>query len=101
MGEIHELFVLPLSLVWFAGATPEFRTRVSLFKARVFAHLRPPFRGLFFFWCAPPRQIQPPSERGGGGETSVYHGPRNYYVNNLQGNKSCNCNCNLAAKVNL
>ena len=22
MGEIHELFVLPLSLVWFAGATP-------------------------------------------------------------------------------
>ena len=24
MGEIHELFVLPLSLVWFAGATPIF-----------------------------------------------------------------------------
>ena len=23
MGEVHELFVLPLSLVWFAGATPE------------------------------------------------------------------------------
>ena len=23
MREIHELFVLPLSLVWFAGATPE------------------------------------------------------------------------------
>ena len=23
-GEIHELFVLPLSLVWFAGAIPEF-----------------------------------------------------------------------------
>ena len=23
MGEIHELFVLPLSLVWFAGATPD------------------------------------------------------------------------------
>ena len=23
MGQIHELFVLPLSLVWFAGATPE------------------------------------------------------------------------------
>ena len=22
MGEIHELFVLALSLVWFAGATP-------------------------------------------------------------------------------
>ena len=25
MGEIHELFVLALSLVWFAGATPERR----------------------------------------------------------------------------
>ena len=24
MGEIHELFVLALSLVWFAGATPEY-----------------------------------------------------------------------------
>ena len=23
MGEIHELFVLPLSLVWFAGGTPD------------------------------------------------------------------------------
>ena len=23
MGEIHELFVLALSLVWFAGAAPE------------------------------------------------------------------------------
>ena len=23
MGEIHELFVLALSLVWFAGATPD------------------------------------------------------------------------------
>ena len=25
MGEIHELFVLALSLVWFAGATPDQR----------------------------------------------------------------------------
>ena len=25
MGEIHELFVLDLSLVWFAGATPDSR----------------------------------------------------------------------------
>ena len=24
MGEIHELFVLALPLVWFAGATPDF-----------------------------------------------------------------------------
>ena len=28
MGEIHELFVLPLSLVWFAGATPD-RIRIT------------------------------------------------------------------------
>ena len=26
MGEIHELFVLALSLVWFAGATPDFKS---------------------------------------------------------------------------
>ena len=29
MGEIHELFVLPLSLVWFAGATPENCFRIN------------------------------------------------------------------------
>ena len=29
MGEIHELFVLALSLVWFAGATPEPRGSTS------------------------------------------------------------------------
>ena len=28
-----------------------------------------------------------------------YHGPRNYYVNNSQGNNLCNCNCNLTAKI--
>ena len=27
MGEIHELFVLALSLVWFAGATPDISGR--------------------------------------------------------------------------
>ena len=27
MGEIPELFVLPLSLVWFAGATPDFMNK--------------------------------------------------------------------------
>ena len=27
MGEIHELFVLALSFVWFAGATPEKGTK--------------------------------------------------------------------------
>ena len=26
MGEIHELFVLALSLVWFAGVTPDFQS---------------------------------------------------------------------------
>ena len=26
MGEIHELFVWPLSLVWFGGATPDYRS---------------------------------------------------------------------------
>ena len=30
MGEIHELFVLALSLVWFAGATPETSKKSSL-----------------------------------------------------------------------
>ena len=30
MGEIHELFVLALSLVWFAGATPESRSKFSI-----------------------------------------------------------------------
>ena len=27
MGEIHELLVLALSLVWFAGVTPDFAPR--------------------------------------------------------------------------
>ena len=30
MGEIHELFVLALSLVWFAGATPDKRGPVPV-----------------------------------------------------------------------
>ena len=30
MGEIHELFVLALSLVWFAGATPDDHFWLSL-----------------------------------------------------------------------
>ena len=29
MGEIHELFVLALSLVWFAGATPDYQSLAS------------------------------------------------------------------------
>ena len=30
MGEIHELFVLALSLVWFAGATPDIKKALSI-----------------------------------------------------------------------
>ena len=40
MGEIHELFVLTLSLVWFAGATPE--TRCT--PIRVWKHHAPDMR---------------------------------------------------------
>ena len=32
MGEIHELFVLALSLVWFAGATPDFWERQGVWS---------------------------------------------------------------------
>ena len=31
MGEIHELFVLALALVWFAGATPDSRSEPFVF----------------------------------------------------------------------
>ena len=34
MGEIHELFVLALSLVWFAGATPDGRDKNPVFFGR-------------------------------------------------------------------
>ena len=34
MGEIHELFVLALCLVWFAGATPE--SVLGVFDATIF-----------------------------------------------------------------
>ena len=39
MGEIHELFVLAFSLVWFAGATPD--------KRVIFDILKETFRGYF------------------------------------------------------
>ena len=35
MGEIHELFVLALSLVWFAGATPEGHCKRGLFAGEI------------------------------------------------------------------
>ena len=35
MGEIHELFVLALSLVWFAGATPDKSMPKCLFFSRI------------------------------------------------------------------
>ena len=38
MGEIHELFVLALSLVWFAGATPELRwAKIAIRQSLVFS----------------------------------------------------------------
>ena len=30
MGEIHELFVLALSLIWFAGASPDFFFKIGV-----------------------------------------------------------------------
>ena len=41
MGEIHELFVLVLSLVWFAGVTPQKRARERLVSINLFGHARP------------------------------------------------------------
>ena len=45
MGEIHELFVLALSLVWFAGGTPE---KMSKLFSTLFGNFRaaPVFRPL-------------------------------------------------------
>ena len=36
MGEIHEVFVLALSLVWFVGATPDCKVRKILGVFEVF-----------------------------------------------------------------
>ena len=43
MGEIHELFVLALALVWFAGATPEDRYHLSFWRffSRFYSTFRP------------------------------------------------------------
>ena len=47
MGEIHELFVLPLSLVWFAGATPDktlgkrYREKTQITKEKFLAWNQP------------------------------------------------------------
>ena len=52
MGEIHELFLLTLSLVWFAGATPDFclgDTRHSLHFRRFFWGGARGEKPLFFF----------------------------------------------------
>ena len=54
MGEIHELFVLALSLVWFAGATPDltlFQFRFRLFGPRVREGPGTHFRTLFQLWA--------------------------------------------------
>ena len=46
MGEIHELFVLALSLVWFAGATPEFCSQ-GISGERVFSSFLSSFNTRF------------------------------------------------------
>ena len=46
MGEIHELFVVALSLVWFAGVTPEFRLGFGSVWLR-FSSISGPFRVRF------------------------------------------------------
>ena len=58
MVAIHELFVLALSLVWFAGATPEGREKTS-YKKRTLSGdysdaLDPPLFGLQGLWPAAP-----------------------------------------------
>ena len=47
MGDIHELFVLALSLVWFAGATPEngCTNFMGAWKENLHAHKIPRCRG--------------------------------------------------------
>ena len=66
IGEIHELFVLALFLVWFAGATPDFpndpffRTRPCILGAFVrAATLQKCGSGIFspFFFCQRCREI--------------------------------------------
>ena len=51
MGEIHELFVLALSLVWFAGATPEDKGRPSHDHDHFWVHLA---GTPFFIFGVPP-----------------------------------------------
>ena len=40
MGEIHELFVLALSLVWFAGSTPDCNVGYFILQGFLFKTLR-------------------------------------------------------------
>ena len=47
MGDIHELFVLALSLVWFAGATPELSGASLPLKFREFGLTGPLIYGTF------------------------------------------------------
>ena len=61
MGEIHELFVLALFLVWFAGATPDFQTEVfSWTSARV---VRPKMLVFFPAFGGPDRSFWPDVRR--------------------------------------
>ena len=67
MGEIHELFVLALSLVWFAGATPELN---ALFQARKKEQKTQAFEPRYFLvgWG---------SSASRGGDQKVQYVPRN------------------------
>ena len=48
MGEIHELFVLPPCLVWFAGATPEIlKNIVTRFSNNFRIYGTPPSPGVY------------------------------------------------------
>ena len=76
MGEIHELFVLALSLVWFAGATPD--TDSESTANVLFFVCRGPL-GIFFGWSAdsyPWGRLDYPLAR-------------NQYINNSPGIFSC------------
>ena len=58
MGEILELFVLALSsLVWFAGATPDFVEKCCIFqgfgqKSGRIPHFTPSYKGASMVWCS-------------------------------------------------
>ena len=55
MGEIHELFVFTLSLVWFAGATPDTGAGFGLARSQFCNHFG--CSGNYFFGAIPPEPL--------------------------------------------